>query len=97
MSEEDIADLSRYFRLSIYRDNGDLLLEEYDELNEVLQRCKPAQEIDDALSNYYLGRITEEEYKKIYNKYNDMLRNIFIKKYHLEDEMKLSLIKEERH
>ena len=39
MSEEEKNDISRYFRLIRYRDDGDILLDEYEELNSIIKKA----------------------------------------------------------
>jgi hypothetical protein len=73
MDDKEISDLSRYFVLAIYRDEGSLLLEEYEELNDILKRNNAAKKVDDALYNYYIGKISYEEYIKIHNYYINMI------------------------
>ena len=83
MDEDYYKDLSRYFRLAIYRDEGSLLPEEYEELNEILKRNKASKEIDDAYFNYLMGRITEEDYNKIHDYYFEDYELNIIKKLNL--------------
>ena len=83
MYKDYYKDLSRYFRLAIYRDEGSLLPEEYEELNEILKRNNASREIDDAYYNYLMGKITEEDYKKIHDYYYNDYENNVIKKLNL--------------
>ena len=73
MTEEEKKDLSRYFVLAMYRDEGSILLDEYEELNDILKRNSMAQELDDALYQYYMKKSTYEEYSSIHDKYMNML------------------------
>ena len=73
MTEEEKKDLSRYMILAMYRDEGSILLDEYEELNDILKRNSMAQELDDALYQYYMKKITYEEYSSIYDKCMNML------------------------
>ena len=73
MTEEEKKDLSRYMILAMYRDEGSILLDEYEELNDILKRNSMAQELDDALYQYYMKKITHEEYSIIHDKYMNML------------------------
>ncbi len=73
MTEEEKKDLSRYMILAMYRDEGSILLDEYEELNDILKRNSMAQELDDALYQYYMKKITYEEYSSIHDKYMNML------------------------
>ena len=43
MDEKEISDLSQYFRLTRFRDEGDLFLEEYQELEDIIRRNPMAQ------------------------------------------------------
>lgn len=73
MTEEEKKDLSRYFVLAMYRDEGSILLDEYEELNDILKRNSMAQELDDALYKYYMKKITYEEYRMVHDKYVSLL------------------------
>lgn len=73
MTEDEKKDLSRYMILAMYRDEGSILLDEYEELNDILKRNEMARELDDALYRYYMKKITYEEYSAIHDKYMQLL------------------------
>jgi len=62
MTEEERKDLSRYFRLSDYRDSEYFLQEEYDELQEVIKRSPIAQELEELRYQWIIGKISEMSY-----------------------------------
>ena len=80
MSENEYKDLSRYFKLITYREDGSLLLDEYYELTDILNRNPVARKIDDAYYDFLKGKISEEEYNNIFNYYNDDLMENYIRK-----------------
>lgn len=84
MTEEEKKDLSRYFVLAMYRDEGSILLDEYEELNDILKRNSMAQELDDALNKYYMKKITYEEYRMVHDKYVGLLYGEEVNKLSLE-------------
>lgn len=73
MNDEEIKDLFDYFRLISYRDEGDILLEEYNDLNDIIARNKIAQELEDARFLMITGKMSEEEYNNISYYYFDKL------------------------
>lgn len=64
MTEEEIKDLGRYFRLITYRDDGDMLLEEYEELETIIKNNNVAKELEAARYKCIMKKISEEEYNK---------------------------------
>ncbi len=80
MTEEEIKDLSKYFRLSMYRDEGDILLEEFEELNDIIKRSPYARFQEEARFKWLKGTLTDEEYKNINSMYDDEIYNIANKK-----------------
>ncbi len=65
MSEEEMKDLSRYFRLIEYLDEGNILEDEFEELNNIIKRNKFAKSLNDARYQVIMGRISEEQYLEI--------------------------------
>lgn len=65
MTNEEIKDLFDYFRLISYRDEGNMLLDEYDELNDIIARNKTAQKLERARLLLLEGKIKEEKYNDI--------------------------------
>ena len=80
MRDNDYEDLLRYFRLIVYREEGSLLLEEYNELQDILNRCPSARILDDAYYNFLTGKISEEKYNSIYDYYFNRLEENRTKK-----------------
>ena len=72
MNENELEELSRYFRLSDYRDGEYILPDEYEELMDIIRKNKYAKILDDARYDYIRGKITEEEYNELYMSYFDM-------------------------
>ena len=73
MEEQEIKDLSRYFRLSDYRDGDYFLEEEYYEFQEIIKRSPIAQELEEARYQSIIGKISEAQYQEKCMKYfNDM-------------------------
>lgn len=75
MTEEELKDLSRYFKLSNYRDGEYFLLEEYEELEIILKKNHIAREIEAARTKSILGKISEEEYQELYDRYFNLTIN----------------------
>ena len=75
MTKEEINDLSTYFKLAIYRDEGNLLLEEYEELNDIIKRNKYAKLQEEARYKWITGKISDEVYQTIYHMYDDIIFN----------------------
>ena len=70
MTNEEINDLQKYFRLVQYRDvYQDILLDEWDELEDIIKRNIMAQDIEAARFLWLKKQFTEEEYKATYNEY----------------------------
>ena len=85
MSEE-FKDLARYFRLSVLRNNGDLSEEEYEELDEIVERNDRALVIERARKKLLDDEITLEEYEQIYSIHRDALSNEIKRVYEDSDE-----------
>lgn len=69
-TEEEINDLTRYYRLIQYRDiYCDIREEELEELDEIIKRNIYAQDMEAALYLYKKNQFTEDEYIAIYNKH----------------------------
>ena len=79
MNDSEINDLLRYFILSDYRDGDYFLLEEYEELESILKRSPIAKELDDARYKHIVGKISDEEYNDLYNKYYKILEKKYTK------------------
>ena len=79
MNDSEINDLLRYFILSDYRDGDYFLLEEYEELESILKRSPIAKELDDARYKHIVGKISDEEYNDLYNKYYKVLEKKYTK------------------
>lgn len=73
MNTKELEDLSRYFRLSDYRDGEYFLLEEYEELEEIVKRNPIAKELEEARYKCIKGKISEEEYKELCNNYFSLI------------------------
>ena len=65
MNEEEKKDLSRYFRLIEYLDEGSILEDEFEELNSIIKRNKYAKSLNEARYQVIMGRISEEQYLEI--------------------------------
>ncbi len=59
-------ELLRYFILAGYRDGEYILLEEYEELQEIIKKNSIARQIEEIRYKWLTGKISDEEYKKIY-------------------------------
>lgn len=59
-------ELLRYFILAGYRDGEYILLEEYEELQEIIKNNSIARQIEEIRYKWLTGEISDEEYKKIY-------------------------------
>lgn len=59
-------ELLRYFILAGYRDGEYILLEEYEELQEIIKKNSIARQIEEIRYKWLTGEISDEEYKKIY-------------------------------
>ena len=79
MNDSEINDLLRYFILSDYRDGDYFLLEEYEELESILKRSPIVKELDDARYKHIVGKISDEEYSDLYNKYYKILEKKYIR------------------
>ncbi len=76
---DEFKDLENYFRISDYRDDTDYFLEdEYNELQEILRRCERAKRVEKARNESILGKIKEEDYKRIYDEEYDALKNAYM-------------------
>jgi hypothetical protein len=73
MNEEEKKDLSRYFRLMDYMDEGSILLEEYEELEDIINRNKIAKSLEDARYQVIRGEISEDKYLEIEEIYTNEL------------------------
>ena len=63
MEEKERLDLLQYFHLKEFYHNGEILEDEYEELQEIIKRSKRAQEIEQAEIKFYSHKISGEEYK----------------------------------
>ncbi|MBQ6285545.1 MAG: hypothetical protein IJK67_04475 [Bacilli bacterium] len=59
-------ELLRYFILAGYRDGEYILLEEYEELQEIIKKNSIARQIEEIRYKWLTGEISDEEYTKIY-------------------------------
>ncbi len=59
-------ELLRYFILASYRDGEYILLEEYDELQDIIKRNPIARKIEEVRYKWLTGEISDEEYTKAY-------------------------------
>ncbi len=77
MTDEEIKDLYRYFRLDAYRDDPDyegiLLEDEYYELEELTKKYPIINALENARYLPIRGKITEEEYHQMQWKLFDQL------------------------
>ena len=73
MTEEEKRDLSNYFVLARHRDDGDILIDEYEELNNIIRRNSMARLLEEARYQCIKGEISEEQYKEIEYIYIDIL------------------------
>ena len=73
MENDTIKDLSRYFVLTTYQDEGTILLEEYEELESILKRNIYARYIEKARYYNILGKLSDEDYQKLYNLYIEIV------------------------
>ena len=71
MTAEEKKDISRYFRLVGYRDDGDILLDEYEELEDIIKKSTIARLLENARYQCIVGKISEEQYQKMEKKYID--------------------------
>ena len=67
MKNNELDDLSRYFRLYRYRDEGDILEDEYGELEEIIKRNETVKKIEDARVKWIFKKISEEEFTTIFD------------------------------
>ncbi len=64
INTKERKELLDYFRLSRYRDGDYMLLEEYDELEDIIKRNNTAKELEEYRYKYITGKINEEEYNE---------------------------------
>jgi len=76
MTLEEANELSEYFRLINYSDDGTLLEDEFYELERIRNKNKYAKVIDDAKSDNIYGKMTDEEYEGICDYYYDMVLRV---------------------
>lgn len=69
MEEQERNDLLEYFHLKDFYNNGEILEDEYEELQEIIKRNKRAQEIEQAEMKFYSHKISGEEYNNIIEKH----------------------------
>ena len=69
MEEKERLDLLQYFHLKEFYNNGEILEDEYEELQEIIKRNKRAQEIEQAEMKFYSHKISGEEYNSIIQKH----------------------------
>lgn len=67
MTEKEIEDLSKYFRLIRYRDQGDIFLEEFNELQDIIKKYPLARAMEEDYYLFLKGQIPEEEYQRRLN------------------------------
>ena len=71
--DNEVNELYRYLILSSYRDGDYILLDEYDELNEIIRRNDDAKYLEEVRYDYLRGIISEEEYNNIcFNYVNEL-------------------------
>ena len=80
MTDQEIDDLSQYFRFIRYRNQGEMLLEEYDALQDIVKKYSAAREMEDAYFLFLQGKISEEEYQERLDVYRQQLQNEVAKK-----------------
>ena len=73
MTEEEISELLQYFRLVKYQEDGELLLEEYYELENIINNNIHAKRIDKARCLNILGKLSDSEYENLLNYYNNII------------------------
>ena len=73
MDEQERRDLLQYFHLKEFYNNGEILEDEYQELQEIIKRSKRAQEIEAAEIQFYSKKISGEEYHQIVKKHEKAL------------------------
>ncbi len=69
MDDNELKEISRYFILCTYRDGDYMLLDEYEELEDIIKRNKTAQHLEDIRYMYLRNYISQEEYDNICNGY----------------------------
>ena len=74
MTKEERLELWRYFRLSDFRDDNSIDLDEYDELNHIISKNPYAKELEDLRVKAIMGQIPEADYKKREDAIIDQLR-----------------------
>ena len=71
--DNEVNELYRYLILSSYRDGDYILLDEYDELNEIIRRNDDVKYLEEVRYDYLRGIISEEEYNNIcFNYVNEL-------------------------
>ena len=85
MKEEDIKELMIYFKLSKYRDDGELLLDEYEELESIIKRNKIVKYLEEIRYLNIIGKLSDVKYQELLNIYdveieNYMNKNVLIKR-----------------
>lgn len=73
MEEKERKDLRMYFHLKEIYNNGEILEEEYEELQSIIKRNKRAQEMELAEIKFYGKKISGEEYHRIIEKHKRAL------------------------
>lgn len=71
MSEDEKKELRRYFVLCTYRDGEYILQDEWEELEDIVKKNKYAQLLESARTKWILGKIPEQEFKKMCDYYNN--------------------------
>ena len=62
MISDEIRELNRYMRLSSFRDDEYFLQDEYEELEDIIERNNTAKYLEEVRYQYLTGQITKEEY-----------------------------------
>ncbi len=70
MTNREIKDLSRYFKLIAYRDAyEDITSDELEELEQIIKRNKKAKDLEDAKAQLINNIISKEDFLRIFDAY----------------------------
>ena len=65
MNKEELDELLTYYRLCSYRDEGDILLDEYIELEDIIKRNDRVKTLEEARYQNIMGNLSDESYHKL--------------------------------